>query len=75
MGLKIMTIELCKRLKDMVKDEEKGIKEYEELQFDVNKMGSSEEIENYVDILENIAHDESRHRGEIKQMMKDLKCK
>lgn len=68
-------VSLCKKLKGMIKDEEKGVKEYKELQDDVNKMGSSEEIESHVDALINIEIDESRHHEEIKKMMKYFKCK
>lgn len=68
-------VSICKKLKSMMKDEEKGIEEYKELQDDVNKMGSSEEIESHVDTLVNIEIDENRHSLEIKKMIKYFKCK
>lgn len=68
-------VSLCKKLKDMVKDEKKGVEEYKELQDNINKMGFSEEIEYHVDTLVNIEIDENRHHEEIKKMMKYFKCK
>lgn len=69
-------LELCNKLKEMVKDEKKGAQEYEDLQLDMLKSGLIYKgTENYIYILNSIEEDENRHHGEIKKIMKEIGCK
>jgi len=69
-------ISLCNKFKEMVKDEEKGTQEYEDLQFEMTKALGSKAFgkmyKEHIDTLDLIANDEDRHGLEIKQIMKDL---
>ena len=68
-------IGLCKKLEAMIKDEKKGAQEYEDIQFEMTAVLGKGTSEDHIDTLDLIACDEDRHGVEIKQIMKDLKCK
>lgn len=65
-------LELCKKLKSMVKDEEKGMEEYEELKSEMESQDLN--CKDCVDTIEKIAKDEKEHRHDIKEIMKEIEC-
>lgn len=65
-------IKLCNKLKEMVKDEKKGSKEYLKLKAEMEKKDVCIDC---IERIGKIAEDEDEHRHDLKVIMKVLDCK